>query len=637
MHRLPLRIFARFLILIIGLMIGVSGAHLASAQQSEPTFEPGQCPFGTLPGVECGFVSVPENRANPDAPMIRLAVVVVRGTDPDAPLMILSGGPGEITTPTAHQAGRLFQQIAGGRTVILFDQRGVGRSEPALACPEWVETQLASLAPDITADEAVVMNMDSLLACAERLTVEGIDLNSYNSVESAADVADIVRALGFEQVNLLGVSYGSLLAQHVLRDHPQVVRAAIIDSVLPIDESFFVNSVSTASEALDRLLADCAADAACSAAYPDVRAVLADIVLNYNANPVPIVLTNPITGETIDSLLTGDTILNSIIFYLYQTPAIPTLPEAIMTTASGDLSAAESMASRFLVALYALERGMQYSVLCREDLVLVNEDDLFERYAQLPPEYRGRADLEVLMEHSPFDICAQWPVEPFDASIKELVRSDVPTLALAGEYDPVTPAEYAERVAAELPNSFVYTFPGVGHSVILASPCAAGIVAQFLDDPTAEPDASCIAEMGLTFRVPGATIALEPFTSETFGIRGVIPAGWQELAPGVYAQSASSTTLIVQQAAPIPAAQLRALLTQQFGLESFPEVSSEREANGLTWQIYETTGPQGLLADVAIAETNELTYVIVLLSTSLDRSTYYDGLFLPAIEALTAN
>ncbi|MCS7071837.1 MAG: alpha/beta hydrolase, partial [Anaerolinea sp.] len=425
---------------VIGLAVGALGARLTSAQDDAPAFEATACPFGTLPGIECGFVSAPENRANPDSATIRLAVVVVHGTDPDAPLMILSGGPGEITTPTAHQAGRLFQQLVGGRTVILFDQRGVGRSEPALACPEWVEAQLTALSPDVTANESVVLNMDSLLACAERLAAEGIDLNSYNSVESAADVADIVRALGLEQVNLLGVSYGSLLAQHVLRDHPEVVRSVIIDSVLPMDESFFVNSVSTASEALDRLLADCAADAACSAAYPDIRATLADIILTYNANPVPITLTNPVTGETIDSLLTGDIILNSIIFVLYQTPTLPTLPEAITAIAGGDLSAAESLASRFLVALYALERGMQYSVLCREDLVGVTETDLFERYDRLPPEYRGRADLEVLMEHSPFDICAAWPVEPFDASIKTLVSSDVPTLALAGEYDPVTPA-----------------------------------------------------------------------------------------------------------------------------------------------------------------------------------------------------
>lgn len=624
-------------IFAIGFAIGSLGARLINAQEALPSYETSACPFGTTPNIECGFVTVPEDRSDPESGTIRLATVIIQGSDIDAPALVLSGGPGEITTPNAHLAGPLFQQIAGGRTTILFDQRGVGRSEPALSCPEWVEAQLAALGPDVSAEDSAEANTTSLAACGQRLAAEGINLDAYNSVENAADVADIVRALGYDQVNLIGVSYGSLLAQHVLRDHAEIARAVVIDSVLPIDESFFVGAIDTATNALDRLMAACAADEACNAAYPDVRAALADIILTYNANPVPITLTNPSNGETIESQLTGDTILSAMIFFLYQTQTLPTLPEAVAAIAAGDLSIAESLASQFINALYALERGMQYSVQCQEDLLLVSEADLLARYEQLPPEYRGRADLEVVMDNSSFVVCANWPVEPFDASIKEPVSSSVPTLALAGEFDPVTPPEYAERVAASLENSFTYTFPGVGHSVALASPCAAGIIAQFLTDPMTEPDASCIADMGLTFRVPGAGIELETFTNAAFSISGVIPAGWQEVSPGVYAASASGNVVIIQQAAPVPAAQLQALLAQQFGIDAFPEASGTREANGLTWTLFETPGPQGLLADVALTEVGAQTYLIVLLSSSLDRGTYYEGLFLPAVDALTAN
>lgn len=635
MHKSWIQAAVRAVLLVIGFAMGASGAHLTLAQEGVPSYETTECPFNAAANVECGFVTVREDRSAPESGTIRIATVILEGDVTDAPVMLLSGGPGEITTPSAGVIGSVFQGIVGGRTLILFDQRGVGRSEPALNCPEWIETQLELLAPETTPEEVLVENNAALVACANRLEAEGINLDAYNSLENAADVADIVTALGYDQVNLMGVSYGSLLAQHVLRDYPEVVRAAVIDSVLPLDASFFVGTSDTATAAFQRLFDECAADPACDAAYPDLGTTLRETIAYYNENPLAITITDPTTGIEYPSVLTGDTILSAVVFNLYMTPQIPVLPEIITDLAAGDLDVAETVASQYIAAFYALDRGMQYSVQCAEDLLTVTEEDLLERYSALPPEYRGRADLEVIMENSPFDLCAQWPIETLDISVKEPLETDIPVLALGGEYDPVTPPGYAARVTENLENAFTYSFPGVGHSVTLASPCAASIVAQFLDDPTTAPDASCIDELGVTFRVPGQAVSLEPFTSETFGISGVIPEGWQELAPGTYAESMAGTVVIIQQAAPVAADELQALLAQQFGIEAFPEASNTVEANGLTWSLYETTGPQGLLADVALAEADGTTYVIVLLSGTTDRGVYYEGAFLPAIDALT--
>lgn len=617
-----------------GLLFGRWLATVVEAQPDE-AFEAAACPFEAALTVECGFVTVPARHAEPDGETIRLAVVVSQGDESLAPVIVLSGGPGEITTPTAGGVAPIFQNIVNGRTLIMFDQRGVGRSEPALACPEWTESTLAQFQGDPAPADALRRNYESLVACSERLTAEGIDLGAYNSVENAADVAAIIRALGYDQADIFGVSYGSLLAQHVMRDHPEVVRSVVIDSVLPIGTSFSIGTVDTATAAVDRLLAACEAQPACAEAYPDLRGTLFDAIEFYNENPVPITVENPVTGESYDTFLYGDSILTSVFVFLYRTAVIPTLPEAIVAIAEGDTSIAASLQSQFIPALYALERGMQYSVFCAEDVVGVTEMDLLARYEALPPQYRGRADLEDLMEYSTFDVCAQWPVEPLAAEFMQPVVSDLPVLAVAGEFDPVTPPGYAEQVVANLPNAFSYTFPGVGHSVALADACPVSIIQQFLDDPMTEPDAGCIDAMGVVFRVPGAGLALEPFTDETMAITGVIPEGWQALGPGVYAESGMGSVVILQQSAPVSAEELRTLLAGQFGIEAFPESRTTREANGLTWSIYETTGPQGLLADVAIAEGEGVVYGIILLSTPLDRPTYYDGLFLPAIDALT--
>jgi pimeloyl-ACP methyl ester carboxylesterase len=638
-HRVPYRIRAIIIVLLL-LMLGyVTGAGIARVlgQGVElPRFEADACPFPEAVNQRCGFVVVPEVHSDPDSPEIRLAVVITEGDADEVPVMLLSGGPGEITTPNAGAIAGIFQQAVGGRTLIQFDQRGVGRSQPALACPEWVDAMFGLLESDPSPEEALRIPAEAVIACGERLADEGINLSAYNSIENAADVAAIAEALGYEQVDLLGVSYGSLLAQHVMRDHPDSVRAVIIDSVLPLDASFFVGTADTAVSAIDRLLDACAADPACDAAYPDLRDTLLSVIQRYNDNPVPVTLTHPVTGETYDSLMYGDSILSTVVFFLYQSPVIPSLPSAIASIDAGDLSLAETLQSQFLVAYTALERGMQYAVFCAEDLLNESIETYAEALAALPPPYRGRADLEDALEYSPFYICENFPVETLDPNVKTPLQSDIPVLVFSGEYDPVTPREYAERVAEGLSSSFVYTFPGVGHSVTLASECARGIVDQFLDDPASEPDASCIDSMGLTFNVPGLSIGLETFESSTFGIRGVIPAGWQELAPGVYAESATSSVAIIQQSAPMTMAALQSLLSQQFGIPEFPSPSAEIEANGLRWSIYETTGPAGLLADVALAEQDGTAYVIVLLSTTLDRANYLEGLFFPAIDALVA-
>jgi len=634
-----LRTLSGFVIVLgFGYGFGVSSAQATNAQPSA-AFEETECPFPAAPNQFCGFVTVPEDRANADSPEIRLAVIITEGDADAAPVVMLSGGPGEITTVSGDALAPIAQNIVGGRTLIQFDQRGVGRSEPALACPEWVETQLTMLETNPDPAEALRLNNEALLACADRLaSEEGINLSAYNSVENAADVADLIRALGYEQADLFGVSYGSLLAQHVMRDHADVVRSVIIDSVLPLGTSFNLTVIDSATAAIDRLVGACAADAACNTAFPDLRRTLFDAIDFYNANPVPITVTDPMTGETYDTFLYGDSILGTLFFFLYQTPAIPTLPQAIVAMADGDLSVAESLQSQQLVALYTLERGMQYSVFCAEDVkgIGITEVELLERYSALPPQYRGRVDLEDLLENSSVDLCAQWPVAALAAEFIEPIASEIPTLALAGEFDPVTPPGFAQEVAANLPNSFTYTFPGVGHSVALASECAAGIIQQFLDNPTTEPNAECIDDMGLTFQIPGAALELETVISDMFGFVSVIPAGWQEIAPGLYAQSAISSTAIIQQSAPFSAGELLALLAGQFGIDAFPEASGTVEANsGLTWTLYETTGPQGLLADVALTEADGTTYLIVLLVDDLNRPAYYDGLFLPAVNALT--
>ena len=91
-----------------------------------------------------------------------------------------------------------------------------------------------------------------------------------------------------------------------------------------------------------------------------------------------------------------------------------------------------------------------------------------------------------------FDLCAEWQVAPADAIEAQAVVSDVPALVFAGQFDPITPPEWGRSAAEALPNSHFYEFPGLGHGVMRANACGLEIGLQFIDDPTAELDASCI-------------------------------------------------------------------------------------------------------------------------------------------------
>src|SRR6185503_15624183 len=98
---------------------------------------------------------------------------------------------------------------------------------------------------------------------------KGVDPASATSAENAADVNDLRLALGYDQWNLYGVSYGTRLALTVVRDYPQSVRSVILDSVYPLQVNLYTDLPENFDRALKVLFETCAADADCSSTYPD--------------------------------------------------------------------------------------------------------------------------------------------------------------------------------------------------------------------------------------------------------------------------------------------------------------------------------------------------------------------------------
>lgn len=608
------------------------------------TFEEAPCPFDVPDGAaaECGFVVVPENHGNPGGPLIRLATVIVRDESEDHkpdPVILLAGGPGERIVANALQIAPTLAPLHPNRDLIIFDQRGVGLSEPALECPEFVQAMLDNL-DEADADLATESIFGSFMACRDRLVAEGYNLSAFTTEQSAADVNAIRTTLGYDQVNLYGGSYGSLLAQATMRDFPEGIRSVAVNSTLPLEKSLFVDASTTTAKAVLHLLAACAADEACNSAYPDLESTLFEVIDRLNAEPVPITVTNPVDGQSYQALLTGDAVLGNLVTFLYITQIIPVLPQAIDDVSNGDVELMTQLSSSRLALFDLLSRGMMLSVMCNADLVGRTPSDLLNIRAELPPQLVGSTDPEVIVEYGMFGVCENWPVAVADTTVKEPLVSNIPTLVLEGEFDPVTPPEYGQLVASHLSNGYYFELPGVGHDV-LGSECARQIAGAFITNPGQVPDATCISQMtGVAFDVPGEAreLVLEPFVDERRGFSGLVPVGWQELGPAnlTRAETGLDPTYFVLEASDVSAGELFALLVGQLGLDPAPEPVATDEVGNFTWDFYRFERPGGNVADLAIAEDGEKAYFVYLVSTSSEHNALYEQLFLPAVAAMNS-
>jgi hypothetical protein len=283
---------------------------------------------------------------------------------------------------------------------------------------------------------------------------------------------------------------------------------------------------------------------------------------------------------------------------------------------------------------------MEFSVLCTDDLIGRSPEEILEFKGTLPSQFAGRIDPEVAIEYSTFSICERWPVEEAAPWVKEPLVSDIPTLALGAEFDQVTPPEYGNLVTEYLSNSYIFEFPGIGHNIIVSSDCARSMAGAFLDDPSQVPDASCIDEMpGLVFDIPGdeVPLVLEPFKDVERGFSGLVPVGWQELAPAnlMRGNSALDPTYFVLEATPGTVSEMLDILTSQLGLDPELQPIATDEVGNFTWDFY-TFELQGDPIDLAIAQKGQNVYFVLMISNPEERDDMYGGLFLPAVEVMRA-
>jgi pimeloyl-ACP methyl ester carboxylesterase len=473
-----------------------------------PRFEATPCPkmegAETLADATCGHLVVPESRSRPQGRTIRLMVAKYPARSPEKrpdPVVYLAGGPGDIAPLEVN--GLIAADFIRDRDILVLSQRGTMFSGPALTCPSIDDFARAALGLRFYSEATKRAHLAATEACHRKLTATGADLSAYNSTESAADVADLRKVLGYTAWNIYGTSYGSYLAQTIMRDHPAGIRSVVLDSVLPPTYSVPANWWN-ARAGFDNLFQACAAERACNAAHPGLAETFARLVNKLEADPLTTTVSDPATGEALEIVLDGGALVDWLRNQNYAVSLLRAAPDRIDGLAAGRPEAiaaiAKDRASRAPPSgpdVPALGYGLAFGVSCREDYPFATSDELAAAGREAFPRYPISVTREGVGGWAYFneDCRDVWKVPAAPEAMRQPVTSVIPTLLISGSFDTLTSLAGAKAAAVRLSSATIIAIPGIGHFVSPSSPCAQRVIVSFLDNPAAL-DASCVA--GLT-------------------------------------------------------------------------------------------------------------------------------------------
>ena len=448
------------------------------------------CWFDVPPGeaADCYRVRVPvynDDDASSHFYRLPVAVLKARGPNPaDDPVIVIQGGPGASFFHSAYpeQVNTDFlwdmtAPVRETRDVVIYDQRGVGLAEPALNCFEADQRAASATSPPGVEVPFFDRERVEIGLCYDRLVADGIDLASFSTPANADDLALIITALGYEQANLWGMSYGTRVALVMLRRHGDLVRSVVLDGVYPPHVRADEQAPWATHRAFTRIFDDCARDTWCSKAYGDIGERFAELLVSLNEKPQPITVDDvrwPIGSKAV---VDGDLLIFHMYDALYYGEAIPYVPALVDDALNYDLSGLGWFYWYPFFADWSLDEGAFLSVTCREERPRIRDDVVakeIEKYGVY-----AMAGGTIMTN----DICDNWPVPPSDPAEWEPVVSDVPALLLSGAYDPVTPPDWGDAAAGYLANSRHFEFLGAGHVPSAADRCAGDLVAAFFDDP----------------------------------------------------------------------------------------------------------------------------------------------------------
>ena len=429
----------------------------------------------------CGKLSVFENRETRVGRKIDLNVVVLPAFDQQTkrePLFHLEGGPGVDATGAATFYATEGKESRRRHDVVLIDQRGTGQSNP-LTVPEKKTPQdyLRQMYP-----------VDYVKKMRQTLE-QRADLTQYTTSIAMDDLDDVRAWLGYDRINLFGLSYGTRAALVYLRQHPEHVHTVTLMGVAPTYLRMPMYHSEAAARAMDLLLQECERDAQCHQAFPQIRDDWTNVLAQLERAPARVEYSpeNKSAATTVE--IQRDIFAEKIRNWMYSRDSASRIPLIVHQAAHGDWAPFLRDAISPSIPDFIAD-GMYLSVTCAEDIPFIDQDEAVKSNAGNPfGNYRVFQQTRA---------CSMWPQAKIPANFRDPVSSNVPVLIISGNMDPVTPPQRGEEVAHYLPNSRHVIVPEGGHGPfgLTNLGCVDRIIIDFMDKGDVKNlDVSCVEAM----------------------------------------------------------------------------------------------------------------------------------------------
>lgn len=446
-----------------------------------------------LPTAQCGTVAVPVDYTKPQGAQAQLAIIKVPATGPRIGVLIVNpGGPGASGVDTVAGMGAALAgtEILNRFDLVGIDPRGVGHSTPQLRCRTDAEFDAYRAEPLADYSPAGVAHIEELqrefaAQCLDRM---GADFLANMGTAAAARDMDVVRAaLGEDQINYLGFSYGTQLGSEYAERYPERVRAMVLDGAVnpsldPITES--INQIEGFQRAFERYAADCAQSPDCPLGTDP-----AQFVNRYHQLVDPLVAqpaaTSDPRGLSYQDAITGTgRALYSPRYWTYLTSGLLGLQRG--TDPVDLLLLADDYQQRDSSGRYKNRQEAFTAIRCldadypTDPAVWVEAD---RRAREVAPFQAYGA----FTGYAPRNVCAMWPVPPTPLTGPATSPGPGKVVVVSTTGDPATPYQAGVDLARQMDASLI-TFEGSQHTVVFnGDACVDTTVVDFLVDGVVPP------------------------------------------------------------------------------------------------------------------------------------------------------
>lgn len=444
---------------------------VARAQGYQPRIEPMPSPVRTAPELitKSGYLVVPENRRRPAGPVVRIPFVFVRKAEADSVkhiALMTTGGPGYSTIANFDSIGAGSELLRYGGFII-FSQRGVKGAIPCLDCPETTTAVRKAYRENLPKDS---LELEAIKRCRKRLAAQGIDLSSYTTLESAADINDLRKALHLDSLMLIGMSYSGGLMLSVARHHPEAVSLLLLNSPLPGYVNYEEHALLNMNEAFNQVFDNCEADSTSNPIYTGLREKFHQYFTSITGKTFSFRYSENNSQDTF-TIRYGKNELMDALLDRMNGRSLKTVPFVMYQIINGQHAPyVKEVVDAAFAGNQRIALGMRYSVYCSEQIAFASKQ-LIRKQNELVP---WLADFT--FNDPDTTKCDCWNVKREPAGEKEPVYSNVPALIFTGDADPWCRPFYNRLIKRYLPNSQLLLIYNQGHV-----PSLGGHGANFLD------------------------------------------------------------------------------------------------------------------------------------------------------------